>query len=189
MTTIRDALIRPDSSLAHLDKLRKLLKWHSGRLRRPWEPFEAPSPASRAALNTSSLTIPHTSAQLGIDERSRTTALELSDRLGIDELECLLLVKSYDRHALRDFEDEQDGDVNRVALWYAEEAEAVPQIVLALYRLSRDRDEGWAGMVAEMRQVAVGDETKYVEGLFRAFGRMAQKQLEGMRRSENAILW
>ena len=183
---IRDALLRPDADLHSLPRIRLLLAWHIRRLQTPWEPFQAPSSTSRAALNSSTVIVPHTTAQIDIEETARQVSLRLSDRIDVDEIDCLLLVRSYDRYAVDDLEE---GKVERVALWYAEEALAVPQIVLALYGLAQSEAGDWELVAADVRAQAVEDESRYVEELFRAFSVLAQKQLKGVGRSDNAIFW
>ncbi len=79
--------------------------------------------------------------------------------------------------------------MERVSLWYAEEALAVPQIVIALYRLARSGEGEWAQMAWDIRSAVVESESGCVEGLFRAFSGLAQKQLEGARRTNNPLFW
>ena len=182
-------MLHPDSTLISLHKLQQLLRWHLYRLKLPWEPFKLASNSKRATLNASTLTIPNTAVQLAVDEASRNISIHMSDRTGIDEIDCLLLTKSYDYYAVDEIEGEEEGKLDRLSYWYAAEALAVPQILVALCRLSSSGAGERAEMAVEIRSEAVEDESSFVEGLFRAFSGLAQKQLEGTRRSTDALFW
>lgn len=127
--------------------------------------------------------------RLEIDEEARKLAFQLSDLIAIDEEACLLLLNSYDRNALDDVHGDSEGKLERVSLWYAEEALAAPQIILALYRLSEHGRGEWAEMAIELRTMVVENESRYLEGLFRAFSGLAQTQVQGSRRSDDALFW
>lgn len=139
-------------------------------------------------MNSSSITIPNPSAKLEVSERSRKVAIQVSDRIGVDEL-SLLLMQTHHDYARDDPQVDEEGQVETLSLWYAEETLAVPQIVLELYRLAGSGLEEWSDVAVELRDLAVGSESGYVEGLFRAFSGMAQKQLEGKNRMEDPMFW
>ncbi|OCF35692.1 nuclear pore complex protein Nup188 [Kwoniella heveanensis BCC8398] len=188
LTTIRDTLLRPDAaSEISIPKLRALLAWHKDQIARPWAPFSPPSADSKSTINKASFTLPRTSAQFTTDEVTRSTALKLSETVDIDEISAFTIVRSYLTFSV---EEETDEDVilERALLWYAEEVLAAPQIALAVLKLSDD--EGEMGQLAyDVRTETMSDPAKYIEGLFRAFSGLAQKDLGEKQRGPNALFW
>ena len=99
-------------------------------------------------------------------------------------------MKSCDQHSGDDEgSEDEDVELERAMMWYAEEALAVPQIVMAISRLSGSSEGEWSEMAADLRRELVGKEGDYVESIFRAFCGLAQKQVEGKLRLENALFW
>ncbi|WWD21286.1 hypothetical protein CI109_105770 [Kwoniella shandongensis] len=189
LTTIRDTLLRPETAAvdSSIPKLQSLLSWHKRRIEAPWQPFKSPSAESRAMLNKPSFTIPNTSVQFDVDESTRRVALKVSDVLGLDEIAAFMMAKSYLTFSV-DEETDEEKMVERVILWYSEETLAVPQIALALLKLSDD--EGPLGQAAhEIRMEVMADPAKYIEGLFRAFSGLAQRDLDEKQRSSSPLFW
>ncbi|WVQ93092.1 hypothetical protein IAU59_000156 [Kwoniella sp. CBS 9459] len=188
LTTIRDTLLRPNAaSEISIPKLRSLLAWHKDQIANPWAPFSSSSSETRTAINKASITLPRTSAQLSVDEVTRKTALKVSETVNIDEISAVIIVKSYLTFSV---EEETDEDVvlERALLWYAEEVLAVPQIALAVLKLSDD--EGEMGQLAhDVRMETMADPAKYIEGLFRAFSGLAQRDLGEKQRGSHALFW
>ncbi|WRT69208.1 uncharacterized protein IL334_006192 [Kwoniella shivajii] len=194
LTTIRDTLLRSDSSTVSIPKLRALLSWHKKRLTTPWTPFSNPSSNSRSTISKSSFTLPHSSVTVQVDEPTRSLALRLSDRLGIDEISSFMLVKSYQTFSLDEVDldkaeaEEKDHILERIILWYSEEVVATPQIVLAILKISDD--EGELGQLAnDVRIEVIDDTSKYIEGAFRAFSNLAQRDLHDGERGVHALFW
>lgn len=189
LATIRDTLTNPDPSSTPSPKLHGLLKYHLHRLKAPWSPFAPSSSSASSKLGASSASIPNTNSQITFDDTIRQLALKLSDRIGIDAVECILLCKSYDAYSL-DSPDEEGSKLDRLGMWYAEDVEAVSGIVLAVLRLSViPGTNPWADLVTDLRVEMLGDVSKYLEGLFRAWGGLAQKSLDSERRTHNALFW
>lgn len=119
-----------------------------------------------------------------VDESTRQIALKVSDIVNVDEIEAFLITKSYLTFSVDDGSDVAD----RVVLWYAEEALAVPQIALAILKLSDE--EGELGQLAhDVRTEALSEQSKHIEGLFRSFSGLAQRSLDEKQRSWNALFW
>ncbi|WVF65419.1 hypothetical protein IAT40_000146 [Kwoniella sp. CBS 6097] len=188
LTTIRDTLLRPNAaSEISIPKLRALLAWHKDQIAKPWAQFPPPSTETRTTINKPSFTLPRTSAQFTIDQVTRNTVIKLSETVNIDEVSAFIIVKSYLTFSV---EEETDEEVilERALLWYAEEVLAVPQIALAVLKLSDD--EGEMGQLAhDVRTETMVDPAKYIEGLFRAFSGLAQKDLGEKQRGPNALFW
>lgn len=196
MTTIRDALLRPDVE-RHIPrgKLKPLLQWHLPRLQKPWAPFAAASEASRKALSASSVTVPGTgtgsisAAKFDVDGGSRTISLRVSDETGLDEITAFLLWKSYALHSL-DFDDPvpaqgqnaEDALLERLLAWYEQELIAAPQIVMALQFGSGGDD------LEDLKKDILGDQAKYIEELFKAFAILAQKPVDE-KRMKRGLFW
>lgn len=199
MTTIRDALLRPDAE-RHIPrgKLKPLLQWHVPHLQKPWAPFKSASDASRKALSASSVTVPGTcssspsgpssssSAKFDVDSGSRAISLRISDETGLDEVEALLLWKSYALHSLDDpvpapGQSEEDALFERLLGWYEQELVAVPQIVMAL-------QFGGADGLEEISKEVLGEQPKYIEELFKAFAMLAQKSVDE-KRMKRGLFW
>ncbi|WWC91063.1 uncharacterized protein L201_006004 [Kwoniella dendrophila CBS 6074] len=193
LTTIRDTLQRADSSSVSLPKLQALLSWHKKKLSTPWSPYTPPSQDSKSTISKTSFVLPQTSITLRIEEAIRSLAVKLSDTLDINEISSLLIVKSYQTFSLDeiDIEKEEDKDkiVNRIILWYSEEVLALPQIVLAILKISDDHSD--LGQICnDLRIELIGDDTsKYIEGLFRGFSNLAQQSLTDKQRGSNALFW
>lgn len=114
----------------------------------------------------------------------------LAERTGISPSEAALFIKSYDVYAL----DQASGPdkLERLLAWYVEEVEAVPGIVLAIQHLCKVVDKqqsAWVEMATTLREEIVPDAAAFMEGLFRGWGSLAQKQLEGVQRAEQPMLW
>jgi nuclear pore complex protein Nup188 len=122
-----------------------------------------------------------------IIESTRSLALRLAERAEIDEVDAYLLVASYKAYALEG--EEEDGLFDRVCMWYGEEVVAVGQVVMAVDKLSREELGDWSDMASRLRPEVMGDEGKYIEGLFRGWSGLAQKPLEGAKKQEQGLLW
>lgn len=183
MTTIRDALLRPNAE-RHIPKgkLRPLLKWHLPRLRKPWAPFSPASESARKALTASSVAVPESSAKFDIDAGSRTLALRLADEVGLDEVTAFLLWKSYAMHSLDNLPSgpAEDALFERLLAWYEQELVAVPQVVMALQFAGDD--------LGEVLKEATGEQGQYIEELFKAFAVLAQKPVDE-KRLKRGLYW
>ncbi|BEI92176.1 uncharacterized protein CcaverHIS019_0409960 [Cutaneotrichosporon cavernicola] len=183
MTTIRDALLRPDAE-RHIPrgKLRPLLKWQFPRLHKPWAPFPPASDAARKALQAASVTVPDSTAKFDVDAGSRALAVRLSDEVGLDEVTSFLLWKSYAMHSLEDLPSgpAEDALFERLIAWYEQELIAVPQIVMALQFAGED--------LADLLKDVTGEQGKYIEELFKAFAVLAQKSIDE-KRLKRGLYW
>ncbi|WVW79510.1 hypothetical protein I302_101479 [Kwoniella bestiolae CBS 10118] len=195
LTTIRDTLLRSDPSTISIPKLRSLLTWHSKELSSPWTPFPPPSSESKSSISKPSFPVPQSSVSIPVDPSIKSLAQRLSETTNIDEVSSYLLVKSYQTFSLDevDLEKEEDKDriLDRLILWYSEETLAIPQIVLALLKLSNDDDSELGQLANDVRVDITGgeDTSKYVEGLFRGFSNLAQQSLSEKQRGPNALFW
>lgn len=189
LSTIRDTLRRPDPASIPSPKLLPLLRYHLSYLQRPWQPF-SPIASGKTPELSASLTIPRSSAIIEITEATKVLAGKLAERAGILPSEAALLIKSYDVYAL----DQATGSnkLERLLAWYAEEVEAVPGIVLAIQHLCKVVDKqqsAWVEMATTLREEIIPDASTFMEGLFRGWGSLAQKQIEGVQRAEESMLW
>ena len=80
-------------------------------------------------------------------------------------------------------------DLDSMTIWYADEALAIPQVVLALDRLSRRDIDPWSTVAEQVRAKIIPDDGKFIEGLFRAWAMLAQKALGGAKRSDDPLFW
>lgn len=207
MTTIRDALLRPDVE-RHIprSKLKPLLQWHVPRLQKPWAPFSGKSEASRKALSGASITVPNSSlsttsapstssalvsssstAKFDVDAGSRVISLRIADETDLDEITAFLLWKSYALHSLDDpvpapGQSDEDALVERLLAWYEQELVAVPQIVMAL-QFAGDVDG-----LEDVQKEILGDHAKYIEELFKAFAGLAQRSVDE-KRLKRGLFW
>lgn len=198
LATLRDALLSPSSPGLPVPKLRQLLSYHLDILQRPWEPFKPPQGSSKTALESSSITVPRSKATLAVDADSRKVALKLADKIKVDEVSCFLLFRSYQAYALDRIETERalregrDAEVHdQLVRWYMEECVAAVQVVLAaLSAPEPDEDnEDVVDVATGVRDEVLQDVPAFIEGLFRAFGGLAQRRLEGYQRSHLALEW
>lgn len=82
---------------------------------------------------------------------------------------------------------DEDKVIERLLMWVAEEALAAPQIALAVLRISDD--ETPLGQLAyDVRVEAIGDPEKYIEGLFRAFSGLAQREVD-QKKELDPVFW
>ncbi|KAL7421020.1 hypothetical protein Q5752_003904 [Cryptotrichosporon argae] len=181
LTTIRDTLLRPvtERQLSQ-ETLRALLKYHLPSLRTPWAPFLPPSAASRKLLAAASLTLPRTTASFKVEAGARDISTRLADLVRVDETVAFWFFKSYAAYSIEPAlprAGEDEALLERLQLWYEQELLAVPQIVMALY-VPPSEPTGWEQLAADLKGDILGDEASYIEGLFRAFSGLAQKQVE-----------
>lgn len=162
--------------------MKGLLQHYVERLKKPWEPFKKASASSRSAVQSSSITIPETKATLDVVKGSRKIALQLSDATEMDEVDAFIMWESYASHSIEDTapgdgQSHEDALMDRLLLWYEQELLAVPQIVMALYVPSSE-PTGWEEVAADLRVQVLGEQSAYIEELFRAFSVIAQRPVE-----------
>lgn len=179
LTTIRDTLLRPRSE-AQIppEKLASLLKWHLTRLQTPWQPFGPPKGKQSLA---GSITIPDSSANLGVMNAGRGLAEALSKRVHIDEVWSYLLFASYSLHSINeedDTENYQERELERLTMWYTQEVLAVSQIAKTL--LQEGEDGEWWDVIEATRGELMAEAGRYMEEVFRGWSGLAQKQAEGL---------
>ncbi|WVQ73653.1 hypothetical protein IAR50_003233 [Cryptococcus sp. DSM 104548] len=187
LTTIRDTLLRPDSDNISIPKLRALLAQHKHRISEPWLPYKPRSNTAREAIKKASFTLPQTQVAFTVDDNARKIALEVSDQLDMDEYAAFMATRSYLDFSL-DEETNEVRFVDRVVLWVAEETLAVPQIALAILKLS-DEETALGNLAYDVRVEAIGEPEKYIEGLFRGFSVLAQKEVDEKKRKMDALFW
>nr|ODO03849.1 nuclear pore complex protein Nup188 [Cryptococcus depauperatus CBS 7855] len=187
LTTLRDTFQRPQVESISIPKLRALLAWHKPLIAKPWQLHQPAVQQRRDILNKDTFTLPRTDVTFVVDDTTRQLAIRLSDALNIDEIGAFLTTKSYLTYSLD--EDTQDDKIlDRLMLWVAEESLAAPQIALAALRLSND--EGTLGQLAyDVKIEAIGSPTDYIEGLFRAFSGLAQRELKTREREQDPLFW
>ena len=96
LSTLSEVLLDPEKQTHFTpDKLHALLKYHLGKLKSPSSPYLPPSESSRQAIQAATASVRGTSWSINVDERSRELANQLARRAQIDEIEALLLIKSY----------------------------------------------------------------------------------------------
>ncbi|TYJ52049.1 hypothetical protein B9479_007350 [Cryptococcus floricola] len=187
LTTIRDTLLRPDSDTISIPKLRALLARHKQRISTPWNAYEPRSNTAREAIKKATFTLPQTEVAFTVADNVRKIALEVSDLLDMNEYAAFLATRSYLDYSL-DEETSEERIVDRVVLWVAEETLAVPQIALAVLKLSDD-ETPLGNLAYDVRVEAIGEPEKYIEGLFRGFSVLAQKEVDERKRKMDALFW
>ncbi|ORX39314.1 hypothetical protein BD324DRAFT_588209 [Kockovaella imperatae] len=181
LTSIYDILLDPEQQTQFTpSKLQALLIHHLNKLNSPTRPFSSPSTSSRQALKSNTVNVPHTSVSLDVSEKNRKLAYQLSQRADIDEVEALILYRTC---------NDEESTLDRLTLWYAEEALAAPRLVMALQRLSQRGLDEWSRIAGDVLTNIITDEAKYIETIFRAWSSVAQKPLEGVQRSDQALFW
>lgn len=194
LTTIRDTLLRPGSeSLIAPSSIAKLLGTsHIDRLRNPWQPYTAynAATAGKRAIG-SNVTIPGTSASFEVTAELETLSDKLAKRADISVTDALVLCRSYELHSLDDDRTSaDDGRLARVLAWWSEETVAVAEISTTLLILGTgSEDQDWSEIASGLRETIMVEPEQYLEQLFRAFSTLAQKPLEGDRRSEYPLFW
>jgi nuclear pore complex protein Nup188 len=117
----------------------------------------------------------------------------LAKKADISSTESLVLCKSYEIHSLDDDRTSADeGRITRVLAWWSEETVAVAEIAVTVLLLGTgggSGDQDWSELAVGLRETILADPEQYIEGLFRAFSTLAQKPLEGDRRSEYPLFW
>jgi nuclear pore complex protein Nup188 len=194
LSTIRNTLLRPqsESTIAPSVVGKLLATIHLERLRSPWQPFKPYSAATagkRAA--GSNVTIPGTSASFEVTSELESLADKLAKRADIGSTDSLVLCRSYELHSLDDDRTSADtGRLARVLAWWSEETVAVAEIVVTLLLLGTGSEgQSWTEMASSLRETVMAEPEQYLEQLFRAFSNLAQKPLEGDRRSEYPLFW
>ncbi|RXK38973.1 hypothetical protein M231_03703 [Tremella mesenterica] len=188
LTTIRDSLLNPPS-LIPLKKLLILLPWHLPRLTSPWKPFKPPESSSVSKLDSQTIPIPSTSLTINLDPDIKKWAIKLSDHAKMDETDALLMYKSYKRYALEGGEELKEGEMlERLLSWYSEEVIAAGQIVMTCMTLARTEND-LTVLAFGVKEEVVGEVASLIENVFRAFGGLAQHQLEGVQRTDYPLFW
>lgn len=107
----------------------------------------------------------------------------------MDETEAWIMCKSYNDYSMDEDKALKDiGRLDRMLAWWDEELVAVVELTTAILRLG-NYDTDWAEVVSDIRDSILSDPAAYIEGIFRAFSGLAQKQLDGSKRSNSPLFW
>jgi nuclear pore complex protein Nup188 len=165
--------------------------WHLERLHNPWQPFKQYGASKNTRTGAGSITVPGTSATFEVDDDLSSLAEKLAQKADISLNNSLVICKSYELHSLDDDRSiADDGRLARVLAWWSEETLAVAEITVTLLLLgSGTGNQDWSELGAGLRELIMVDPEQMIESLFKAFSHLAQKPLDGQRRSEYPLFW
>lgn len=168
--------------------MRAVLAHHSKRFLTPWKPIGTRSAQSRTKIEQGSITLGQ-NLNFDVDDDSRKLAMRLADKVDMDEVEAWIMCRSYEKFSLDEDKAVRDaGRLDRLLLWWDEEVVAMTELNTAILRLG-SFDTDWTEVTKDVRDDIMRDPAAYMEGIFRAFSGLAQRQLTGSMRSDNPVFW
>lgn len=177
-----------------IEQLAEFLELRIQRLRNISEPFGLPSDASRKQVESGTVTL-NDNVALVSDQRVGEAALAVSKEFNIDEVEALLLVRSWlfnEGFSGKEKEEMQAAEVVEAiqSFYYAERLHKL-RIIHALFQACSGRNQLIGGLAGEMLPTIIQDVPKFVDEIITVYIRRSQAPIPENLRSDvkKASLW